>query len=400
MKKLHIHLDILPALWIASIPFGPSVASIFLVLALISIAINPNSYKTFQKQIKTSWFVCLGILCLWMLSTLAWLPQWNHESLAHLKKILRFAFIPFFMPSLSQEKNQNIAINGFIIGMIMTCLLSMLKWSLHLNWYGDEDPGHLFYNHIITGFLCVFAAYCCLEECLKNHAHKWLYALGFILLSIEILMINPGRAAYILYAVLWANIIWKKTMPKQRLLALLIGLLGFVLLFQVSPILQERFQDIFQDINQLHQGQQSTSLGFRWQFYQFAYQLFQKHPFIGNGLGSYAYYFQKINPVPSWQGPPNPHNQYALILVELGLVGLFLILILFYQWWKAMNAMGRFFIVLLAMNSISDVILHAAPGQLFLGIAALSLSGVAERKVVKDHKTLFDTNLHPLKLGD
>lgn len=395
MIKTRLQIQYLPALWVASIPYGPSVASVFFVLALISIAIAPPSYEQIRDNIKTGWFLCLMLLTAWIILSLFWSPEWNHETWSNLKKILRFALLPLFIPAFSQPSSQKVAINGFIIGMLVTCLLSFIKWALKLEWYHDTDPGHLFYNHIITGFLCVFAAFCCLNNFFKNQDKKWLYSLAFLILSIEILMINPGRAAYMLYASLWVGMIWHKTPSKYQLRALVLCGLSFMALFQLSPMLKERLHEVFSDIQNIQQGIQSTSLGFRWQFYQFSYQLFQKHIWIGNGLGSYGYYFQMLNPVADWQGPPNPHNQYALIAVEQGLIGLGLTFNLFYQWWKKMSITGQFFIVLLAINGLSDVILNACPGQLFLGIAAMSLMNVAaEKKPAKDVAPLFENNLH------
>ncbi len=400
MIKIPHSVQYLPALWIASIPYGPSVASIFFVLALIGILITPPSVKQIRESIQTTWFVCLMLLTAWTVLSLFWSPEWNHETWSNLKKILRFSLIPLFIPVLRQESSQKIAINGFIIGMCITCLLSVIKWFFVLNWHQDIDAGHIFYNHIITGFLCVFAAFCCLNGFYKTPEKRRLYGFAFLLLSIEILMLNPGRAAYILYASLWTGVIWHKTPSKFRLPALILCSFGFVSFFHLSPMLQERLHDVFSDIHNLKQGVQSTSLGFRWQFYQFSYQLFQKHIWIGNGLGAYGFYFQILNPVADWLGPPNPHNQYALIAVEQGIIGLGLTFVLFYQWWKNMSITGQFFIVLLAINGLSDVILNACPGQLFLGIAAISLaqrhktSVVAEKNPAKDFSPLLENNLH------
>lgn len=396
----------LPALWIASIPYGPSVASIFFVLSLISICLNPPSLERITASCKTPWFLCLMLFTAWTLLSLIWTPSWNHETTSGLKKILRFSLLPLLIPAFDDTKTQKIAIDGFIIGMLVTCALSTIKWAFHLQWYGNTDPGHLFYNHIINGFLCVFAAFCCAENYFKQDRFKSLYALAFIVLSIEILMINTGRAAYVLYAALWFYLIWQKTNFQFRIPALLITAGALILLFKFSPPLQQRIGFLMDDIQNFQIGIQSTSLGFRWQFYQFSYQLFQKQPWIGHGLGSYGYYFLKLRPVVDWEGPPNTHNQYILISVEQGLIGLGLFITVFYQWWKKMTITGRFFILLLAMNSLSDVILNACPGQLFLGIAAISLvaakktSADFEKKAAKASSTLFERDLHQWQHGD
>ncbi len=364
----------LPALWIAALPFGPSVSSIFFILALLSFFINPPQWETLLTQMKQPWFIALGVLCLWTLTSLSFSPEFNHDSATNLKKVFRFLLIPLLMQSFMDKKHQDIAINGFIIGMLITVVLSIIKLSFHLNWYHDHDPGHLFYNHINTGFLCVFAAFCSLEYFFRVRRYKYAYLLSFFLLSVEILLINPGRAAYILYVAFLMLLIWLKSNNKLRWVYLAITPLVFMILIKFSHVLQTRLQDFYNDIEALNQGIQSTSIGYRLQFYHFSYLLFQKHILIGNGPGSFCYYFKLLNPVPDWSGPPNPHSQYWLILVEEGLIGLGLWLIFFYQLWKKMEIIGQVFILLIAINSFSDAILYSCPGQLFLGIAALSLS--------------------------
>jgi O-antigen ligase len=322
---------------------------------------------------KSFWFISLLLLCGWTVMSLLWTPEFNHDTWSNIKKTLRFLLIPFFMHSFETKKNQTIAIEGFVIGMLITTILSMIKLNFNFSWYHDSDPGHLFYNHINTGFLCVFAAFCCLYYFLEKHGLKYLYLAAFFLLSIEILLVNPGRASYILYALVIVSLIWMKSNRKVRWVYLIISILLGLVLMKASSVLQTRIHDFNADLQALQQGVKSTSIGYRLQFYHFSWILFQKHILIGNGPGSFYYYFQTLHPIPDWTGPANPHSQYWLILVEEGLIGLCLWLVFFYYLWKKMEIIGKTFILLIAFNCLSDALLSSCPGQLLMGIAALSL---------------------------
>ena len=202
--------------------------------------------------------------------------------------------------------------------------------------------------------------------------------MAFFLLSIEVFGLNPGRAAYVLYVALILPYLYQHVQQTLRWLIPIFGILAIVIIF--SSNVELRFQEMLHDIHQLHHGQQSTSIGFRWQFYQFSKMLFLQHRWQGHGLGAYYHYFNLLQPVPQWTGPANPHSQYWLILVEQGIIGMGLWLWVFFQFFKNMNPLGRAYLFILLLNCFSDVLFNACPGQLFLGIAGLCLSPLRARK--------------------
>jgi O-antigen ligase len=362
-----------PALWVASIPYGPSISSIFFVLGLLSFLIQRPHQQALIAQLKAPWSIAIILLITWTLFSLVWAPDFNHDTWSNVKKVLRLLLIPLLLMGLQDQRQKDIAFNGFILGMVITSFLSGIKFVFHYNIHHDSDAGHVFYNHIITGFFGVYAAFCSLYFYFEKKSHSYWYLIAFILLSIEVLVINPGRAPYILYPLLIIPYVWFKFSNQLRWIVSLIGLALIIIIFQMSSTFQSRLSETLNDIQTLHQGQKSTSIGFRMQFYQFSNFLFQKHIWIGNGPGSYFYFFKLLNPVPAWQGPPNPHSQYWLILVEEGIIGLALWGYAFFQFFKHMNALGRAYLLLLLINCFSDVIFYSCPGQLFLGIAALTL---------------------------
>ena len=363
----------LPALWLAAMPYGPTISSIFFVLALMQ-TISTLNWSYLSAQLNKPWFMVLMMLCIYTLLSLSWSPEYNHDALSNIKKVWRFLLIPILMQGFVTNKQKNTAINGFIIGMLLTVLLSFLKQALHVHWHHDDDAGHIFYNHINTGFFCVFAAFCSINSFFTKSRYKNLYLASFFILSAEVFFINSGRAAYILYMAFLVTFIWLKSTSKLRWLYLGLMLMGLFMLLKFSAVFQTRINDCLQDLDALQYGMQSTSIGYRLQFYQFATMLFKKHLIIGNGPGSFYYYFKLYNPVPDWSGPPNTHSQYLLILVEEGLIGFGLWLLFFHNVWQKIDITGKYLIFLLMINSFSDAILYSAPGQLLLATLALSLT--------------------------
>ena len=75
-----------------------------------------------------------------------------------------------------------------------------------------------------------------------------------------------------------------------------------------------------------------TSVGLRINFALNSFEVIKKYPIIGVGTGDFPVEYEKINQVksPTFPNATNPHNMYTLILVQLGLVGLFSLLSIFY----------------------------------------------------------------------
>ena len=194
----------------------------------------------------------------------------------------------------------------------------------------------------------------------------------------RVFMINPGRMACALYLALM--LYWLRVQGVQFLSwkwsAIFCTCILSLLL--ISPTCQQGLANLMQDSHLYKTGDSATSLGFRVQFHHFAYTLFSQHWLIGNGAGSYAYWFKQLNPVPAWQSSPNTHSQYWLITAETGLIGFALWINWFAALWRHASRCGTYgqhcnaLLLIIALNSLTDNVLDVSVGYLFLAITALA----------------------------
>ena len=79
------------------------------------------------------------------------------------------------------------------------------------------------------------------------------------------------------------------------------------------------------------------SVGYRIAFALNSWDLIKENPLIGVGTGDFPNEYMRINEqyTPNLKTAVNPHNMYALISVQLGLVGLISMLSIFYFQIKA-----------------------------------------------------------------
>jgi len=58
------------------------------------------------------------------------------------------------------------------------------------------------------------------------------------------------------------------------------------------------------------------------------------HPLAGSGTGSFAKAYAEKTRGTGVDQPGNPHNEYLLVAIQTGLIGLALLLYLFWQHWR------------------------------------------------------------------
>ncbi len=364
-------------MWVGAIVLGPSIESLFFVLMLLYAVTQFNGFNRLKNISNNNTLRALGFIVLWTSVSVFWAPHWDQETWFSLKKAYRLLLLPVIILAFDDNTAKPHALHYFLLMMSITALLAAAKYSHLLTWR-DDDPGHLFYNHIITGFMAAFAAYLSLMLFLPER--RPIYLLLWSLFSFQVMVLNPGKMACVLYLTLmlyWLfahaveHLTWKTIM--------LIGgsLLGLLL---VSPIFRQGVLTLLQDSLSFQHGNRATSLGFRVQFHEFAWKLFKQHWLIGNGAGAYAYWFKQLQPVPEWLAAPNTHSQYWLIAAESGLIGLMLWINWFVLLWREASrrgAYGQYFsalLIILLLNSCTDNVMDVSIGYLFLAFAALAFS--------------------------
>ncbi|WP_431606630.1 O-antigen ligase family protein [Legionella maioricensis] len=379
-------------LFIFFLPISPSVKSIFLICSIVSILFTPYYSKHLFYAFNTLWgraalglFVFVLIACLWSdaPSSMQWMV---------VGKYLKVLYLPILAVGFIHPRIRNLSINSYLAAIVFTCIISILK-SKSIFLVGD--PGEVFYNRIITGFMVSFGAY--LAGLFAFQHQGWgrvSYILLVLLTSYQVLCINTGRTGYIVYFILMTLLLLQKISFKKAVpgIFLLCGLMLAV--YYVSPIMQERVNDLLSDIKLSQHHTENSSLGYRVQFHHYAKSLFATHPVIGIGTGGFKYSFSKDNPVPAWGKELNdPHSQYWLTLSEQGVVGLLLLLFflgsLFISSFQLTETRPILLGILVSFSAsaLADTILcYSTLGFILVVMSALSLGELIEQRALKNAK--------------
>jgi O-antigen ligase len=270
----------------------------------------------------------------WMLVGISYTTAPFSEAFSALIKYDKLLLGLFFVPIFREEKWRNYALHAFFIAMVVMLAAGLFK---EISWPTlGEKFGHflVFKDRIQTSFLMAMAAYFSgiffFET--KEKLSRWLYALLFIVTLFFLFSID-GRSGYFVFFALFVWLLWSYRRWKGVAGAIIAIMAMLCMAYLFSPAFNARLQESVHDAHVYQTGEKNTSLGLRAEFNKHSVELVKKHPLIGTGTGSFTVQYASLE-MPENLKTTNPHNQYMHILVQWGVVGLALLLWLFFVQWK------------------------------------------------------------------
>ena len=334
MKNIE-HTKILNYLFVALafvLPISTAGVSIISVLILIVWLAERDFSRKFE-QIKSS-PVAISILAFLLLHFLGFL--WlDVESINPFKSFL-LLLVPIVLTSVKKEYVPKI-FGSFIVAMTISEIVSY--WKIVANWdqIGIIDPtvfapfiGHITYNPFLAIAIIMMIIGIISTTYSKNIK---LFMSIFVVTMTLNMFFTGGRAGQIVLFVLLAVLAFyylRNHLIKLFAVLSLIPILYIGLYFSNKAFAQ-RIDLIKSDI-QSFQTNPNTSIGARLSWTLTSFEAIKDKPIFGHGTGSFqnAYAVKNAEISPNIPLPANPHNNYILVLVQFGIVGLLVFLSIFY----------------------------------------------------------------------
>ncbi|MEY4767728.1 MAG: hypothetical protein RL637_367, partial [Pseudomonadota bacterium] len=181
-------------------------------------------------------------------------------------------------------------------------------------------------------FISFFAFYCLHQSWIVTRL-RIVYLILFIICVHNLFFIVSGRTGQLNFLGLMLLFSWQRLSIKQRIY----GLIGLSLFCTIFMLFSDQAIRIIQGISEVKQfftlSEQNTetSMGLRLTYWQNAIDMIKDKPILGHGTGSYVYHYLQSNHL---MISANPHNEYLMIMVQLGIVGLSIFLIYLYTQYK------------------------------------------------------------------
>ena len=256
-----------------------------------------------------------------------------------LHKMWYFLLLLPILYTITKKEYIGFYISAFLLAISLTEIVSYLVWFEIIEPFKNATSYNPtpFMNHVTYNPMLAFAIYLVGHEFFLNKKlgkiKQYLY--GFFILTMSINMfITGGRAGQVMYFLV-ISILILQVFNKQKIKAIFLILIIvpsiFITAYQTSTIFRDRIDMAYGNVIN-YEVAKTTSTGQRITYAINFVELFKEHPFVGVGTGDFPQEIKKIYLKNSPEVPHggNPHNMYILILSQLGLLGLFSFLTIFY----------------------------------------------------------------------
>lgn len=374
-------VSIFLTLSLLALPLSSTAKSIFVGIAFSLIVLSPHYRRDLLAEMTQPW--CQAAILLFFVSVLAcaWSPATMSEKLMEIEKYSKLLYLPVLAVGFRDPQARNFALHGFLLAMIITVFASVLM-SMGVYFISNVEASGVFRNHIMTGYMMAFAAYLSGLFFLRQRGRARIpYAILVLLFSYHLLFINNGRTGYVIFLLLMTLLMFQSFSWRQALVGVLLGTSLVAVTYYQSPVMQDAINQAVNDCQLYKKSEKDTSIGYRLQFHDYAFNLFKRHPWFGNGTTSFKHLYHEENPIPA-RGTHllEPHSQYWLIASEFGGLGclalaLFFISLFFASWrLNTLRPVTMAIILPFLIGNLSDSLLfYSGTGYFFILFMALCL---------------------------
>ncbi len=311
-----------------------------------------------------------------------------------LLKYIDLLLIPVFLAFFQDAKTRERALFAFCIAAVASVIVSHLAY-LNLLSHNSLLPREPFYPigfkaSITHSLIVAFAAY--LFALYAREEQNKAYRVGYIALALlaahNVVFMGWGRTAYLVLALLFLYF-FVVTLGRRGFVAFCaLAAATFSTAYVASNTFQLRMLDFAQQFMGWQPGVPSDdSVGERFEYFINSLKLIREHPLLGSGTGSFPAVYAQAVADQNMLATVNPHNEYLLIAVQIGLIGLASLIYLFYRQWRYAGELAPPFYRDLARGLVltfivgclfNSLLLDHTEGLLFAWLTALVFAAPAK----------------------
>ena len=310
-----------------------------------------------------------------------------------MKKYLDLALIPVmawvFITARNRTRTLQVFAGALAAILLISCalksgLLPMQPWLR-----ATPDSALVFKLRITHNILMAFAAflYAWLACSASTRAAKLSWGALAALAVVNVLLMVQGATGYFVLIGLVFLFGWQRGRLKG--IGIAVGAaLAIITVLSLVPgtTFHKRVQQILFEVQ--HQDPDrpaETSTGFRLEFYRNTLTLIGKNPVFGTGTGSFPAAYAELVQDTGKDPARNPHNQFLLISVQTGLLGLGALLWLLWQQWRLAPRLPTLLerglaqglvVMMVIVCMLNSALLDHTEGLLYAWLTALLYAGL------------------------
>ncbi|MEK6352626.1 MAG: O-antigen ligase family protein [Burkholderia cenocepacia] len=394
------------------VPVSTALTNVFCGLFAVALVISPEFWRDLRSFVtdpaSLAALLILAALAVSVTYTVA--PHdkaWNWVAKYDKLLLLPFAVLAF------RHSNWAPIVRRCWFGTLCVILLLSTTNYLGLTAIGPAHATQLplsrawvFKNHIAAGMFGALLFYQAADLALatRTRLSRVAYAGIAVWSLVNVFVMLQGRTGQVIALLLILVVAIRFVLLLRRQSALRAGLAagtlilaGVALVVAACTVHNGRLTKVVTEVQQYRQSDAATSTGLRLEWYKKGIELFRQRPVLGYGAGGLEIEFQKLSAgktAAEGQLTANPHNEYLLMAVQLGTVGLLLFVNLIVQIARGSRTLDphsrHLLLAWLAIFTIgslaNSLLLDFAEGHLIVLLAGILL-GCGERSEAPPRET-------------
>lgn len=342
-----------------------------------------KKYRLASASVMLFGFLAIGLL---------YTPESLSIAAKNLFKYRQFILIPIYLSFFLDPKSRYRGIQMFELAMIITLIGSLACWVGSIDGSARLIDRSIFKNRITQNILMAFLVYLAAWKFLENPRRRWGYAILAIIATFNIVAIVPGRSGYLALGILICVLMCQKWGYKGIIPAVFcVGGVG-LFAYNQSETFQMRINQVISEIKEYRTSQKRRSVDQRLEFYENSLQLAKANPFFGAGIGSFSSKYHQLAHEKGQLATSNPHNEYVMLLVQNGVIGVSLFLYFFWVSSRSIQllngldrALGQAVIAVYFVGCmVNSLMLDTTEGSLFGFLIGLTFAGGVSS--IRDHQ--------------
>ncbi len=311
----------------------PTLANAAALVLLASFALLPSA----RVRLRVVLALPLARAALLLLAVLAAATVWSEAPLAQRLRSLwdwrPLLLLIVCLAVFDEPWARRRALLAFVAAATVGAAWSYWTWAHGYSTVLDNNhglSGIVLRNPVTQGM--AFALACFLAAMLALTAHDLDRRLRMALIAAAVFLlgnlvfVSSGRSAHLLLLILLAVTALRGLRGWPRLAAIAALPLAAALAFSASPMLQNRFGLLVQELRTPAATEQFSAMGMRAVAWKLSAQLVRERPLLGYGMGGIGAAYAravKASAYTGWAATPllDPHNQYLQVQLQAGVAG-------------------------------------------------------------------------------
>ncbi len=358
-----------PLLWVAflagiAIPISTVLQNISAGFLVFFALITPEIRKHITNAVRQPFVQASLLMYALFVVGVLWATVPVEDALRMLLKMRAYLLAPLFFALCTVAQVRSYLLVGFAVGVGINLVLSVGSGLIHMPII-KGSPGdyavfksHTYHNTFVSFLACGLLAYWMAGRIVKQW--RWVAGITIALCIFDVFFLVRGRTAQLLLLLLLGLLVVLWQGKRGLIIALIAVAIMAPLLYLGSSSLRTGISMAQSDMQRYDKGVADGSIGLRLCFHKGAKELIKEAPLLGHGTGSFAKSFLKHSDDSASQCvTSNPHNDYLWLGVELGILGMFSLVLLLAatvkQAWQQASAERWLGLVLVCSYGISTL---------------------------------------------